>query len=181
MPNWCHTDYVIEGPKKDLDKIESALKNPVETKEASIDWVGNILISLGINPDEYSRMRGFLEYWNYESDVISITFEDAWYKTDFDVALKDKFPELNIYYALEEPGMGIYETNDVDGKYFPERFYVDTCINGNYQAGYFTTEEKALKWIEELSGCSNDSDIENFNSRVDSDDFISIYEFDVID
>ena len=27
MPSWCDTNYVIEGPKEDLEKIQNAIKN----------------------------------------------------------------------------------------------------------------------------------------------------------
>lgn len=181
MPNWCYTNYVIEGPKENLDEINHALENPACGEDnTNSDWVGYFLKALNIDTEKYSRMRGFIHYYYYENDIIHIESEDAWYKTDMDEALIDKYPELKIYYSLEEPGMGIYETNDAEGNYFPDRFYVDTCINGNYEADYFETEEEAFKWIEELSGCKNYPDVEKFNNeKENSDDFISIFEFDV--
>ena len=34
----------------------------------------------------------------------------------------EKFPSLCYYYQTEEPGMGIYATNDSEGEYFPDKF-----------------------------------------------------------
>lgn len=58
--------------------------------------------------------------------------------------------ELTIYYIVEECGCEVYATNDCDGKYFTERYYVDICIDGDYFSEYFDTEKQVLVYVAQL-------------------------------
>ncbi len=46
-------------------------------------------------------------------------------------------PDLTIYFCVEEPGCEIYATNDAEGKYFADRFYVDSYVNDIFSHEYF--------------------------------------------
>lgn len=84
----------------------------------------------------------------------------------------------------EEEGMGIYATNDKEGKYFPDRFFVDTCINGNYQSNYFSRESNAYYWLSKITEgkVKTKEEVEAFNEDVDRDpdDFIYVHEYRII-
>ena len=64
----------------------------------------------------------------------------------------EKYPSLGYYYYTEEPGMGIYETNDDCGEYYPERYNIDLCTDdGEYQQEYFTSLDDAIAWIGKMT------------------------------
>ena len=54
-------------------------------------------------------------------ETLRFTTETAWGPCNetFDLVC-EKFPSLRYYYQTEEPGMGFYETNDSEGKYFTD-------------------------------------------------------------
>ena len=65
----------------------------------------------------------------------------------------EKFPSLRYYYQTEEPGMGFYETNDSEGKYFTDKYIVDLCTaKGKYFCEYFADRESLFAWLGEVAG-----------------------------
>lgn len=193
MPNWAFTEYAIEGPKETLQKIEQAILHHDMEEGSSKDWEGNILNALEINwiRRDLDRMkglymRGFIheEPWWIDDNVLRFCANEAWNVTDFDEALLSAFPDIKVYWATEEEGMGIYATNDKEGKYFPDRFFVDTCINGNYQSNYFSRESNAYYWLSKITEgkVKTKEEVEAFNEDVDRDpdDFIYVHEYRII-
>lgn len=118
-----------------------------------------------------------------DGDTICVEAEEAWGTTDFRHVLAQLIPELTIYYIVEEPGCEIYATNDSEGKYFIDRFYVDACINGNYESDYFETEEQAMKYVASLLGKDNISmeEVKEWTEEQEGDDFIYVHEFEIED
>ena len=55
-------------------------------------------------------------------------------------------------YIEEEPGCGIYETNDAEGNTYPERAKVDCCLNDKDISEYFESLEDAIKFAQEITG-----------------------------
>lgn len=194
MANWAYTSYAVEGPKETLQKIEQAiLHHPVE-EGSSENWEGNILLALGIKwqnkqPDGTGYyMRGFIlsdvEPCYTDKGTLRFDAKEAWGVTDFNEVLEKNLP-VKVYYVVEEEGEEIYATNDKDGKYFKDRFYVDTCIKGNYQSEYFQYKSDVFKWLYELTNgeINTEEKVDEFNENVDesnSDDYIYIHEFLVV-
>lgn len=193
MANWAYTNYVIEGPKETLQKIYEAILHHEVKENSSDDWEGNVLNTLGIKwenrqPDGSGYyMRGFIQEdtvnFDEENEILSFNAEEAWGATDFNEVLENGIPDIKVYYEVQEESENIFFTNDEEGKYFPERYYVDTCINGEYESDYFETKEEIFEW---LSNCAdninikNMKDIEEFNEKAeeqDSNDFIHVFEF----
>lgn len=190
MPNWCTTDYVIEGPHETLKKINDAILHHEVEENSSSDWEGNVLKALGITweriPDEKGYyMKGFIQDSSFlDEDTLKFYAEEAWGITDFNLVLEKNFPDIKVYFNGEEPNMEVYLTNDKEGKYFPNRYFVDTCINRVYNSEYFKTKEKAYKWLSEISNnkVTNEEQVEAFNTEpLDEDDFIYIHEFAIVD
>lgn len=193
MPNWASTVYVIEGPHETLQKIEQAILHHDIQENSSEYWEGNTLHALGItwdkrpNGDSY-YMRGFIRecpYW--DGNALKFYAEEAWGLTDFSELLETHFPDIKVYWMVEESGNCLYGTNDREGKYFPERYYVDTCIDGNYDSEYFKYKSDAFKWLHNLTNgqVNTDESLEKFNdehekAQDDLDNFICIYEFKVL-
>lgn len=188
MPNWCTTKYVIEGPKKDISLIEKAIEKHDTKENSSESWEGNILIALGIDPTKYEYMRGFIEEPAEVSEsntedfaVLEVWATEAWGVTDFNEALKEKFPDIHVFYYGEEPGMEIYCTNDAEGKYFPDRYYVDACIDNEYFAEFFITEKEALEYVSDITKgkVKTNEEIDDYNTNCNEDDWISVYEINI--
>lgn len=194
MPNWAFTNYVIEGPAKTLQKIYEAILHPDVQDNSDESWEGNVLRALGISWLDRSQdrengkyMRGFIcapQERTPEDTCLIFDAQEAWGVTDFDVVLQENIPGIKVYWSSEEGNMGIYMTNDKEGKHFPERFYVDTCINNNYQAEYFKTEEGMWKWLSNLTEgkIKTKEEVEAFNTSPSTpeDDYIYINPFKVI-
>lgn len=192
MANWASTSYRIEGSKEDLEKVYNVIdefmserRKPVQV-DASNEWEGNIIRALGATDEQMKNnyLRGFIEEYEMDGDIIRIEAEEAWGTTDFRQVLAQLMPELTIYYIVEEPGCEVYATNDADGKYFPERFYVDAYVNGDYQSEYFETEEQAMTYVANLLGKKEVSknELENWNECHEEDNnFIYIHEFEIVE
>lgn len=192
MANWASTSYRIEGSKEDLEKVYNVIdefmserRKPVQV-DASNEWEGNIIRALEATDEQMKNnyLRGFIEEYEMDGDIIRIEAEEAWGTTDFRYVLAQLMPELTIYYIVEEPGCEVYATNDAEGKYFPERFYVDAYVNGDYQSEYFDTEEQAMTYVANLLGKQEVSknELENWNECHEEDDnFIYIHEFEIVE
>lgn len=199
MANWASTSYAIKGPKEALERIEKAILDHHITEGADEHYEGDILNALGIewlsrNDDRENGkyMRGFTsdDPWWADDDhtVLRSSAEEAWGITDFYKVLMENFPDVKIYYCVEEPGIEIYATNDKEGTYFSERYYVDACIDGEYQMDYFSNEESMYKWIADVTKnrVKTPEEVNVFNDDYEDSDgadenFIHIYEFEVID
>lgn len=194
MANWAYTSYVISGPKEVLEKIEKAIISHPVSEGADEHWEGDILnaleakwVSRDQDREKGLYMRGFINekpWWS--GDDLRFWAEEAWDITDFDIVLRNNFPEIKVYWAVEEEGMGIYKTNDREGKFFEDRFYVDTCINNDYQSEYFKTAEEAYHWLSEITDgkIKTKKDVEDFNDSISErnpDEFIYVHEYLIID
>ena len=190
MANWASTSYRIEGSKSDLEKVFNVIdgfmtgkRKPVE-ENASMDWEGNIVKALGATEEQMSKnyLRGFIQEYEMDGNTVRIEAEEAWGLTEFRDVLLTLLPELTIFYIVEEPGMGIYATNDSEGKYFHGRFYVDAFVNGDFRSEYLETKEEAMAYVANLLGRENvcQEYIEIWNEdHQDDEDFIYIHEFEI--
>ena len=89
---------------------------------------------------------------------------------------------------LEEPGCEVYATNDKEGKYFPERYYCELCLDDQIDTEYFKTEEDMFQWLfKKTDGrVKNWQNVDDFNSdyedeALDDENYIIIHQFDVCD
>lgn len=197
MANWAYTSYAIEGPEELLEKIRKAIIDHPVSEGADEHWEGDILnaldckwVSRNDNRENGKYMRGFIrdEPWWHDDEHTALRFsaEEAWGVTDFDEVLEENFSDVKVYWTTEEEGMGVYKTNDKEGKYFIDRVYVDTCINDNYQSDYFTNEKDAWEWLSKLTDdkVKTEKDADRFNEDAEeksSDDYIYVHIFKVTD
>ena len=190
MANWASTSYVIEGSKTEVSKVYQVIddfmsgrKQPV-AETASDGWEGNIVKMLGATDEQMKKyLRGFIQFYDFDGCVLRIDAEEAWGATDFHEVLAELMPDLTIYFSVEEPGCEIYATNDAEGKYFSDRYYVESSVNNNYDHGYFTEEEDAMKYVVELMGSESvtKEDLNNWNEeQEDIDAYIYVHEYKVV-
>lgn len=194
MANWAYTDYVIEGPKETLEKMHEAILHHEVEESSSDDWEGNVLNTLGIKwekrqPDGSGYyMRGFIQEDTVELDDNTLRFsaEEAWGATDFNEVLEKSISGIKVYYFVEELGCEIFATNDKEHKYFLEKYYVDTCINEEYDSEYFETEDEMYEWLSNSTDgkINSPKKVEEFNDKADeegSEDFIHIFKIKTVD
>ncbi len=86
---------------------------------------------------------------------ISFSSETAWGPTVelWETVLGRHAPNCIYVYCSEEPGMGYYYKNDVEGNFFPEDYLVDCCIENS---------EMAPKNIENMIGPVSEADLRRF-------------------
>lgn len=158
MPNWCSTSYTFVGEEKELKELHDLMKGLEERSEPLVkngfgkSWLGCLVEALGKKWQDV-WCRGDWDNLNFNGDVLKFTTETAWNAADEVMTLVcEKFPSLGYYYYTEEPGMGIYETNDESGEYYPDRYYVDLCTDdGAYQQEYFSDLDDAIVWIGKMT------------------------------
>ena len=188
MANWASTSYAIEGNNSDLERMFNVINDfvksnvkPVEAN-ASKEWEGNIVKALGASEEQMKNnyLRGFIQTYEIIDGVLYIEAEEAWGATDFRHLLAKLMPKLTIYYIVEECGCEVYATNDCDGKYFTESYYVDICIDGDYFSEYFDTEKQVLAYVAQLLKKESVTmkDIDEWNEEQDdSENYIYVHEF----
>ncbi len=189
MPNWCYTSVIIDGKKKDVQSLYSKMNNLENRRKPLVEngfgktWLGCLVNKLGGNWEKV-YCRGSWSDLYYEGGTLHFNTETAWGPmTEVFKFIKQTYPSLEIYYSAEEDGMGIFVTNDTEGKHFTERYRIETDCD--YE--YFTTLDgvcnfvsgivgKTVKGKEELNTAIND-----WNENTEDDDkLIYLNEFSVI-
>lgn len=134
MPNWCNTSYVVTGDENEVCDLYEKMRSLEEREESLVEngfgktWLGNLVTLLG---GDWNTVycRGEWEYIEKDEDgegnvILRFSVTSAWSDPDDTINfLKRKYPSLAFYFIAEEPGMGYYATNDVEGDFFPERYY----------------------------------------------------------
>ena len=188
MANWASQSYAIEGSKSDLERVFNVIDGfvkgnvkPVE-ENTSKEWEGNIVTALGATDEQMKNnyLRGFIQTYEIIDGVLHLEAEEAWGTTDFRHLLAKLMPVLTIYYIVEECGCEVYATNDCDGKYFTESYYVDICIDGDYFSEYFDTEKQVLAYVAQLLKKESVTmkEIDEWNEEQDdNENYIYVHEF----
>lgn len=166
MANYMLSDYVIEGKKAELDEFEAMLRRLEAMKEKDFlikdvswgsKWLGFIINELGQDWNGYNCKGAWYDLERRGDDALAITFESAWTAPEDMLALiAEKWPSFKYYFYREEPGSEVYETNDVEGKYFPRRYYLRGIVPRDSEEAedgllefdeYLNTEEDALAYM----------------------------------
>lgn len=155
MPNWCNTMYVAEGPKEQLQKLYDTMLSIAAMPSPGLlengfgsSWLGNLVMALGVDPRKQTDFRCRGEYYNVELNVVGwLTFDTvtAWCEADDTRRLIEKcFPGVDLYYLSEEFGCGYWETNDIQGRHFSERYYFCTEDYEDYDEGNYYSDLSEL-------------------------------------
>lgn len=158
MPNWCSTAYAIEGDANELQSLYELMKKLQERQEPSVPngfgttWLGCLVDALGENWEKV-YCRGSWYDLEFNGKVLTFNTETAWSPCNktLDEVCK-KYPTLSYLYRSEEPGMVLYYTNDEEGRFFSDRFYVEVCTpEEEYYTEYFTDLQSVYEWLEKIS------------------------------
>lgn len=153
MPNWCDTTYkCVSENKKEIRALKKVLDSNFKRKKSRLPngfgkcWIGNIIDQLGYDWNKY-RCRGEITDYELEENILTIYQSTAWTEAEgFREVVQQKFPSIEVFYRLEEPGCEVFCTNSFD--YFPDRYYLDGYDNSEY----FETIEDAAKYVEDIVG-----------------------------
>lgn len=192
MPNWAYSMYHATGDKEQLKKLHSVMDELEGLKDPGLHengfgktWLGNLVIKLG-GDWEKIYCRG---YWDnlvlHDDGSISFSVESAWGElNEVREFIEEKFPGVKLYFQCEESGMGIYQTNDDTGEYFPERYYLWV---ENEDTEYYTSLEALATDVEKITGSQNLKSLDSCKkalesySRKNHDLCYTLEEFSVVD
>lgn len=188
MANMASVAYAIEGSVESLNEIHGAICLAIASKETFYEEY-LACKNLGYTEGELEgkRLGGEIsEEPEIVNEALKFWAEERWGLQDFEELLRQKFPDIKIYWTVEEPGCEIFCTNDKEGKYFPDRYWVDTAQDDIYQSEYFITEEAMYNWLNEKYGVKSKEEVEAWNADYeatgdDCENFIYIHEFDVVE
>ena len=154
MPNWCSTSYAIcSGDKQLLQRICDAINEcssmvtPLISKSCP-NWTGNIFKKLELKG---GQERTFWSDAKMEDGVLKFIENSAWSRGMAILSLQECYIseddiDFDVYFMSEEPGNGIWETNDEEGLFFPERY----LLSGDDGCEYYNTFDELVKEIQEL-------------------------------
>ena len=185
MPNWCVSNYVVEGKKEELDDLYlkrkglQGMEQPLVENGFGQTWLGCLVQLLGADPEDVG-CRGSWEELERCDDTLRFDFWSAW-SPSYDVIelLREKYSSLNFYYRAIEPGNQLFQKNDSGGKYFPENIWA--TMDGDE---YFATDkEEMLKKMKEKfdlpEHLSSLGEVESYIEESEDHDFFSFAEFDL--
>ena len=187
MANMASVSYMIEGPKEVLEKINNAIIKAMDDKKHWTEWVACELLDIPIEEGK-TRLGGLIEEGpSLGETTLEFYAEERWGLQDFVDCLEIKFPDIKAYWIVEESGCEVYATNDKEGKYFPERYWVDTAQDDIYNSEYFKTEKQVYEWLSKITNgrVKSKEDVEKFNSDYEAtgdecENFIYIHEFTIV-
>ena len=149
---FAFTKYWVEGEKEVLQTLFEAITNNEDC------YAEDVLLNLGINTDDYDTSR--VEWCNAEliqKDGATVLYFEEYYPYERGEILDKLFEEKQFagklthmyYYAEEGANADLYETNDEDRKYWPNRMNVNALFPGKNQYAflYFRDAEDAVKQI----------------------------------
>ena len=198
MPNWCTNHLVLVGDEKEINQLNDLMielenkKEPFMPNGFGTNWLGCLANALGENWEDV-RCRGdwYDHYIDTDSDQkeLHIMIQYAWCACDEIIDMLERhFGSIRVYYYAEEPGCEVYETNDIEGIYFPERFTVQCYIEGDgeYDTGYFDTLSEAFNYVSGIAGVQVEKmeDLKTLNDKLEElgeYNYCNIHEINVID
>lgn len=156
MPNWAYTSYRIVGKKEEVQDLYSKIQQlqnmeePLETYGFGNLWLGCLLTILG-GDWEKVYCRGKIIDFSLDDGVLSINTETAWSEMqEVRQFIQQNYPSLEIFYYEEEPGWGIYQTNDHDKRFFSFRYILDDLEGDGPE--YYDDTDSLLKAASEIFG-----------------------------
>jgi hypothetical protein len=175
MPNWCHTDYKFEGSAREIKDLYNKLKSLEEMEKPLIkndfgkNWLGCVVNLFGGRLEKRNCRGSFYDLKLLDDNTIHLHTETAWANMPEVWGLVlGNYESIVDYFYTEEVGECYYATNDVEGKYFPERFVVDQI---GEPAEFFENKEGLYGYVSLIteSHVSNkeemDTAIESYNSE----------------
>ena len=160
MRNWCKSMYVIDGDAKEVRELYELMKGLQRRKEPFVrngfgtTWLGCLLNALGYECYYMANCQGAWFHLEMVGDTLRFTTEtiSSPRPLAFDFVCK-KYPSLACYYRAEEPVTILFETNDREGKYFPEKYRVEVFTpECEFLLRYFIELPEVFEWLGKIFG-----------------------------
>lgn len=193
MPNWCWSQVHISTDEEKLNKIYEEMDKALSSNPLGADfgneWLGNLLVYIGMSKDEVIsgpiNCRGSItEYDIDDNGELVMNLETAWspqfgaIKAFIEYVLNDENDEDAKYdydfrYTAEESGCELYYSNDDEtvGTYYVDIWNPngDSDLDGLYENYSYCDEETLteglIKFLE-AKGLPTDGTFEELCDRV---------------
>jgi hypothetical protein len=190
MSNQCSTLYAVVGEEQELRELHRVMRELQDMREPRLEngfgpaWLGCLVDALG-GDWQKTRCRGEWHDLELADGVLRFSTETAWSPCEEVMRfIQSRYPSTCFYYKAEEPGLQIFESNDTEGRFFPERYLVDMLApDGSDLWEYYTDMDDALEAISRLADRKVDSrdEVERLNDEwTEEDAFCYLHEFDVV-
>lgn len=152
MPNWNYTDVVATGPPEHIDDLYNIMCSLRDADEATVKsdfdkaWYGCLIDKFGIDWNTVYCRGSWYDVEKCDENTLKWWDETAWGPlTEVFDAIEKHYPSVKIYWQCEEPGMGLYASNDIDHLFFSTMFilYYDDCDN----IEHFDSEKELLDFV----------------------------------
>ena len=182
MPNWCFDQVIFEGDLNSLITLQKDLTQALKTiEEGDRHWIGRLLMYKGMTYEEIEiGCRSFIDHYSSLEEIKTskhfyLYTESAWGPVDEMYNWIAETYDLDYVLWAEEAGMEVFVNTDVEGKHFPDRYYV-SCDDGLDYCYFETLNDVAKALKEELNlPATPEMTLEELN---DLDDDVFIYEFE---
>ncbi|MBR6283749.1 MAG: hypothetical protein IKR25_05570 [Muribaculaceae bacterium] len=152
------------------------MKEPLVENGFGTAWYGNLVTILGGDWNDVYCRGSWSDLRLMSDDVLAWSDETAWGPMIEVFGLIEKtLPGLKVWYMAEEECMEIYETNDQDGIYFPERYVLRTDWDTEY--------DEELSQVLKVASDKLKRDIttkDELTAAIDDLDDWAFYEFKVV-
>lgn len=187
MPNWCNNNIVITHNDKDkikalFDKIQQWTSKNYEDNDFGTTWLGNVVYGSEIDSDnlEYRGLITSLDFVDLKDKggEINMFADTAWCPMiKMWQRVVDKYCSgADITFSAEEPGCGVYVTNDYDydGMYVIDIYgdIPDGFENG-WESMWEASEETVIDFCQKALK-TDETDIEKLLESVSELDWVSI-------
>ena len=156
MADMCEVTYKLAGDRRAIKTVYEVLRYMERRKTAVVKnrwgkmWLGCMVNRLGGDCEACGCRGVIVDYW-YEGDdeeVLTIVQETEWREqAEVRAFLERVFPKMKVYYLENRSGLSAVLTNDEQGRYFEERYFVDS-----YEDWYFfSTIDEVAEFAEEVT------------------------------
>jgi len=177
--------------KKTVDSLCSEFRRLLETKrtferdgrtyDTNSNWLGYVVTDILHGDVEKVSCRGTFQIVEEVSKTprgygFKLFTDTAWCAcSDLFESLAEQY-DLDIYWLEIEPGFDIFYSNDESGYAFPQRYWLDSDVEGEEM---FETFEDLAKRIEEITGTlpSSLEDIDIIEETYDGD-YLTVHEIE---
>ena len=140
-------------------------EKPLVKNGFGVTWLGNLVTLLGRSWEEvYCRGEWSELIVDIEGNELRFCTMTAWAELrQLRHFLQEKYPSLTFYFRSEEPGMCVFQTNDKEGIYFPERYKVE---HWDEEDEYCTDLEEVFDMVSDITGTTVQN-LEEMNKAID--------------
>ena len=182
MPNWCSNAlafYQEDGGSDrmaqfyaDISRTFGLMRGEKPKHSENPDWAGHFLKDHGVDV-ENMYTRGFVQHYEIDKTHVRIDIETAWGPIPELYDEMAKLYDLKYVYCAEEPGSEVYINTDSEGRFFVERYYLDSFSVNDLEID----QESLSKYGDALEKMEDESHY--FDSLEDLLDFFKDFHFRV--